>query len=172
MLKPVKSILFATDLTSNCQQAFDFTIDIATRLDATIYMLYVIEKLSDHVDGRVKHLVGVHQWEEMIDSHKLTAHKSLLGKTPTTSVVRKAIHDFCKQETVEEGLTDFKSREIIVSQGEIAEEILTHSVKNDCDLIILGGHSNMFSKTAVGSTAKRVLKKSNIPVTMVPPDKS
>ncbi|PHR27900.1 MAG: hypothetical protein COA36_08030 [Desulfotalea sp.] len=172
MIKPVTSILFATDLTANCQRAFDFTIDIATRLDATIYMLYVIEKLSEHVDVRVKNIVGVHQWEEMLDSHKLTAHKSLLGKTPTNSVVRKAIHDFCKQEDMQKGSADFTSREIIISHGDIVAEILSHSQKNECGLIVLGGHKNMFSKTAVGSTAKRILKKSTIPVTMVPPESS
>lgn len=168
MLKPIKSILFATDLSANCQDALDFTIAIATRFHATIYMLYVIEKLPELVDERVKNLVGVHQWEEMIDSHKMAAHKSLLGKTSTNAMIRKAIHDFCIKEGIDDDSCDIKSREIIISHGQIIENILSNAVTNECDLIVLGGHKNLFSKTSVGSTTKGVLKKSKIPVTVVP----
>lgn len=168
MLKPIKSILFATDLSANCQDALDFTIAIATRFHATIYMLYVIEQLSELVDERVKNLVGVHQWEEMINSHKKTAHKSLLGKTSTNAMVRKAIHDFCQQEGIDDDSCNIKSREIIISHGQIVENILSNAVTHKCDLIVLGGHKNLFSKTSVGSTTKGVLKKSKIPVTVVP----
>lgn len=168
MLKPIKSILFATDLSSNCQEALDFTIAIATRFKATICMLYVIEKLPELVDERVKNLVGVHQWEEMIDTHKMSAHKSLLGKTSTNAMVRKAIHDFCKQEGIDDEACDIQSREIIISHGDVVEAILHNAEKNKCDLIVLGGHKNLFSKTSVGSTTKNVLRKSKIPVTVVP----
>lgn len=169
MIKPIKSILFATDLSPNCQQAFDFTVALATRFKATIYMLYVIEKFPEHLDERVKGLVGVHQWEDLVDSHKTAAHKSLLGKTSTNSVVRKAIHDFCKQEGIDDDSCDFQSREIIISDGEIVKDILSNAEANECDLIVLGGHQDFFSRTAVGSTTKGVLKRSKIPVTMVPP---
>lgn len=169
MLKPIRSILFATDLSPNCQPALDFTIAVATRFHATIYMLYVIEKLPEVVNERVKHLVGVHQWEEMVNSHKETAQKSLLGKTPTNAKVRQAIHDFCQQEGIEDDSGDFQSRQIVISYGEIVEDILRNSEENNCDLIVLGSHKNLFSKTTVGTTTKRVLKKSKIPVTIVPP---
>lgn len=172
MLKPIKSILFATDLSANCQEALDFTIALATHHHATIYMLYVIEKLPEHVDERVKSLVGVHQWGDMVDIKKTTAHKSLLGKTPANVQVRQAIHNFCKQEGIEEESTDFESRQIIISYGDIVDDILDNAQKNECDLIVLGGHQTLFSKTALGSTTKGVLKKSRIPVTVVPPETS
>ncbi|GAB6191216.1 universal stress protein [Desulfocastanea catecholica] len=168
MLKPIRSILFATDLSSSCQQALDYTIAMAVRFHAKIYMLYVMEKLPEHVDERVKNLVGTHQWEEMINSHKMSAHKSLLGKTSTNAMVRKAIHDFCKQEGIADDSCDIQSREIIVSQGEIVEDILHNAKIHKCDLIVLGGHENLFSKTSVGRTTKGVLKRAKIPVTVVP----
>jgi nucleotide-binding universal stress UspA family protein len=169
MLKPIRSILFATDLSSNCQQALDYTIALAIRFQAKIYMLYVIEKLPELVDERVKNLVGIHQWQDMVESHKMSAHKSLLGKTSTNEMVRKAIHDFCQQEGIADDSCEIQSREIIISHGEIVEDILSNAKVNECDTIILGGHQNMFSKTALGSTTKGVLKKSKIPVTVVPP---
>ena len=169
MLKPIRSILFATDLSANCQQALDFTLAMAVRYRAKVYMLYVVEKLSELVDERVKNLVGTHQWQEMVDSHKMTAHKSLLGKTSTNAMIRKAIHDFCVQEGIEDEFCEIESREIIISHGETVEDILSNAKKNNCDLIVLGGHQTLFSKTALGSTTKGVLKKSKIPVTVVPP---
>lgn len=172
MLKPIRSILFATDLTSNCQSALEFTIAVATRFHATIYMLHVIEKLPDHMNERLKGLLGNHQWEQMVDSHKLSAHRSLLGKQSTNATVRQAIHNFCKQENIADDSCDFKSHEIIISDGEVIEDILSNAETNKCDLIVLGGHRHLFSKTALGSTAKGVLKKSRIPVTLVPPEAS
>ena len=172
MLKPIRSILFATDLTPNCQAALEFTVAIATRFNATIYMLHVIEKLPDHMSERLKGLLGKHQWEEMVGSHKMSAHRSLLGKQSTSSTVRQAINNFCKQEGIDDTSCDFQSREIIISDGETIEDILHNAKENECDLIVLGGHQHMFSKSAMGSTAKGVLKRSKIPVTIVPPEES
>ncbi len=172
MLKPIKSILFATDLSTNCQQALDFTIAVATRFHATVYLLYVIEKLPEHVDGRIKNLVGTHQWEELVESHKVSAHKSMLGKTSSNAMIRKSILEFCGQEGIEDSFTDIKSREIVISYGEIVGDILQNAETKGCDLIVLGGHQNLFSKTSVGSTIKGVMKKSKIAVTVVPPVKA
>lgn len=168
MLKPIKSILFATDLSANCQQALDFTLSSATRIRAEIYILYVIEKLPDSVDKRIKYLVGVHEWEDLVTSHKVSAHKSLLGKTPSNVIVRQAIYDFCKQEGVDSKTGDFESRQIIISYGDIVEDILGNASTNECDLIVLGSHKNVFTGTTVGKTTRHILKRSKIPVTIVP----
>ena len=168
MLKPIRSILFATDLTPNCQPALDFTMALATRFQATIYLLHVIEKLPDSVSGRLKGLLGTHQWETMVGSHQESAHKSLLGKQSTSSGVREALRDFCKQENLDDDTCDFRSSEIIITDGELIEDILSSAEKNECDLIVLGGHKNIFTKSSFGNTVKGVLKKSKIPVTVVP----
>ncbi len=168
MLKPIRSILFATDLTPNCQQALDFTIAIATRFQATIYMLHVIEKLPEHLGGRLKGLLGTHQWESMVGNQRESAHKSLLGKQSTSSGIRESLRNFCKQEGLEDTSCDFTSSEIIITDGILIEDILNSAETNECDLIVLGGHKNVFAKTSLGSTAKGVLKKSKIPVTVVP----
>lgn len=172
MLKPIRSILFATDLTPNCQPALDFTIAVATRFQATIYMLHVIEKLPENVSGRLKGLLGTHQWEDMIGSHQESAHRSLLGKQSTASGIRESLRNFCNQEGLEGNACDFKSSEIIITDGVLIDDILKSAEKNECDLIVLGGHRSVFAKTSLGSTAKGVLKKSAIPVTVVPSEVS
>lgn len=170
MLKPIRSILFATDLTSNCQAALDFTISLATTFKATIYMLHVIEKLPNNIDEKMKDLLGKHQWEELVNSHQANARRSLLGKQSTNSRVREAVHNFCKEVGIEDAICDFKSSEIIITDGDLEDEILAKAAENKCDLIVLGGHKTLFSdSTALGSTAKAVLKRTTIPVTVVPP---
>ena len=169
MVKSIKSILFATDLTPNCQPALDFTLAVATRFNATIYMLNVIEKLPENMDDRLKDLLGSHQWEKLVASHKTHARKSLLGKQSTNSVIREAIHNFCKTEGIDVDACEFNAHEIIVSDGELLEDIIKHAEENVCDMIVIGGHqSSMFSKTSMSGTAKGLLKKSKIPVTVVP----
>jgi len=170
MLKPLKSILFATDLSANCQPAYDFTLALATRFQATIYLLHVIEPLPDNVGGRLKDLLGRHQWEDMINSQQTNVRHSLLGKTPTNTVVRNALNNFCGQAGMDQESCNFNSREIIISEGDVDEEILKQAGENECDLIVLGGHKNLFSKTSLGTTTKTVLKRSKVPVTVVPPE--
>jgi nucleotide-binding universal stress UspA family protein len=170
MLKPIQSILFATDLTPNCQQALDFTIVLATRFKATIYMLHVIERLPNNMDEKLKDLLGKHQWEDLVSSHQANARRSLLGKQSTNSRVREAVNNFCKEVGIPGDACDFHSSEIIISDGELVEEILAKAAENECDLIVLGGHKTLFSDaSAFGSTTKAVLKRAKIPVTIAPP---
>lgn len=169
MLKPIRSILFATDLSSNCQPALDLTLSLATSMQAKVYMLHVIEPLPEHMGERLKDLLGSHQWENMVASHENNARKSLLGKQSTNSVIREAIYNFCKQEGINSESCDFEAHQILISDGEIVADILKASEENSCDLIVIGGQQNsLFFKTPHSTTAKGLLKKSKIPVTVVP----
>ncbi|MFH0784501.1 MAG: universal stress protein [Pseudomonadota bacterium] len=168
MLKPIESILFATDLSSNCQQALDFTNVMAARFQATIYLLHVIEELPESVDGRLKDLLGRHKWEDLVNAQQANVHRSLTGKTSINKVIRNDIQNFCKMVGIDDAVCDLKSREILIAQGDVPENIIAHAKENNCDLIVLGAKKGVFSKTSVGSIIKSVLKNSKIPVTVVP----
>jgi nucleotide-binding universal stress UspA family protein len=168
MLKPIQAILFATDLTSNCQQALDFTNAMATRFKATVYLLHVIEQLPEGVDGRLKDLLGRHKWEDLVNAQQANVHRSLTGKTSVNKMVRNEIQNFCKLVGIDDEVIDLKTREILISQGDVAENIISHAKENQCDLIVLGAKKGLFSKTSVGSIIKSVLKDSKIAVTVVP----
>lgn len=168
MLKPIQSILFATDLTANCQQALDFSIAMATRFEATIYMLHVIEQLPDGVEGRIKDLLGRHKWDDIVNAQQADVHRSLTGKTSVNRMVRQDIRNFCKLVGIDDTICEIKAREIIICSGYVAENIIAQAKENTCDLIVLGAKSGIFSKTSLGSIIKSVLKDSKIPVTIVP----
>jgi nucleotide-binding universal stress UspA family protein len=163
-MKPIKSILFATDLTDNCKPALDFTMVLATRFQATIYMLHVIEKIPD----RVRDLVGTHEWESLVGEHRKSVHKSLLGKRPTSMDIRENINDFCRLENIDQISCNFKSSEIIITDGVLVDDILENAEKNECDLIVMGCHRGVFGKSSIGNTIKDVMKNTKIAVTVVP----
>lgn len=168
MLKPIKSILFATDLSKNCQAALDFTNAMATRFQSKVYLLHVIEDLPEGVDGRLKNLLGRHKWEDLVNAQQANVHKSLTGKTSVNQMIRNDIQNFCKMVGIDDAACDMSTREILISQGNIAEQISAQAKEFDCDLIILGAKKGLFSKTSVGGIIKTVLKESKIPVTVVP----
>jgi nucleotide-binding universal stress UspA family protein len=51
--------------------------------------------------------------------------------------------------------------------GNVEEQILKHSVDSNCDLIVMGAHEKPFS-TFTTTLSKRVMKRSRIPVTIIP----
>lgn len=168
MIKPINAILFATDLTSNCQQALDFTLGLGARYNATVYLLHVVEKVPENVEGRLKELLGKHQWDDIVNTQQQNVHRSLAGKTSINRKVRQDIQNFCKTVGIDDEACQLQSREIIISAGDIAENIVAHAVENKCDVIVLGAKNGILSKNSIGLTIKTVLKNSKIPVTIAP----
>lgn len=172
MIKPVQSILFATDLTQNCQPALDFTIAMGTRFNAVIYMLHVIENLPENIEGRLKDLLGKHQWNDLVDAQQEFVKKSLLGKKSTNVEIREKVQNFCRLAGMDNGSCDFQSREIIISDGDVVEDIIAKAKENECDLIVMGAKEAFFAGNSIGSTIKSVLKNSPCAVTVVPAQRS
>ena len=168
MSNPVQSILFATDLTPNCQQALEFTMVMAIRFNAVIIMLHVIEDMPENIEGRLKDLLGRHQWDDLVDAQQAFVKKSLLGKKSTNVEVREKVQIFCKMAGMEDAKCDFQSREIIISGGEVVENILTKAKENICNFIVMGAKEAFVERNSIGTTIKSVLKNSPIPVIIVP----
>lgn len=167
MLKPIDVILFATDLTPGCQQAYEFAVAMAIRNKALLYILYIIADIPDTVENRLRSLVGRHQWQDLMQNKKEDIHKSLTGKR-TSNQVLEEIQDFCEKVGMDEDSCAFHSREIIISAGEVAETIIHNAEENECDIIVMGAHNGLISRNTIGDSIITVLKLSSIPVTVVP----
>jgi nucleotide-binding universal stress UspA family protein len=167
MLKPIDVILFATDLTPGCQQAYEFAVALAIRNKALLYILYIIADIPDTFENRLRSLVGRHQWQDLMQSKKEDIHKSLTGKR-TSNQVLEEIQGFCEKVGMDEDSCAFHSREIIISAGEVAETIIHNAEENECDIIVMGAHNGLISRNTIGDSIKTVLKLSPIPVTVVP----
>lgn len=169
MFKPIKTILFATNLSETCKQAFDFTAILATRFQATIVLLHVLEKMPMSVEGQLKGMLGAKRWDELMASHESDARQILIGKQSSDSLIRQALNHFCAEAGIDDASCGYHSREIVVSDGEVVEDVLRYAKEYDCDVIILGTREGFISNNVIGSTIKSIMRKSTIPVLVVPP---
>jgi len=167
MIKPLESILFATDLTPNCQHAYEYAVSLSVRFNATLYILFVMEEMPDNVEERIKGLIGRHQWEDLKQMKEENVRRSLTGKV-TSSELLHNLKEFCQMVGVQDNACQFHSREIIISSGQLAETILKNARENNCDLIVLGSRGGVFSKNHINDTIKTVLKEASVTVSVVP----
>ncbi len=169
MFRPFKNILFATNLSENCRQAFDYAAALATRYQATIVLLHVIEKMPDYVEGRLRGMLGEEQWKRMAASHENDARQVLIAKQSSNAVIRAALSQFCDQVGIDDASCGFHSREIVVTDGDVVEDVIETSKNYNCDLIIVASREGFISDTKIGNTIKAILRKSKVPVLVVPP---
>ncbi len=168
MLKPLSSILFATNLNENCLAAFDFTAVLATQFQAKIVLLHVLERMPDYIEGRLQGLLGKDRWENLASAQENRARQQLIGKKSTNRMIQKALGEFCSSAGIDDDLCGYQSREIVVREGDLVDSIIDSSQKYDCDLIVMGAREGIVAKTSVGPTIKAVLRQSRIPVMVVP----
>ena len=169
MFKPIQSILFATNLSENCMAAFDFAASMATRYQATLILLHVIEKMPEYVEGRLRGLLGEKQWKEMSQTHADNARQALIGKKSSSRMIREALTRFCVDAGIDDASCGYHSREIVIADGEIVDEIIEQSKKYKADLIVLGTREGFLSDNRIGLTIKSIIRNSKIPVMVVPP---
>lgn len=169
MFRPFKTILFATNLSENCRQAFDYAAAIATRYQATIVLLHVIEKMPDYVEGRLRGMLGEEQWKRMASSHENDARQVLIGKQSSNAVIRSALSQFCDEVGIDDASCGYHSREIVVTDGDVVDDVIMTSKNYNCDLIIVAAREGFIRDNTIGNTIKSILRKAPVPVLVVPP---
>ena len=94
---------------------------------------------------------------------------NLLGTTFKISNM-EVKNRFLRSATMEymADIEGFVTDDVIVERGNPVEEILKHSKDRNCDLIVMGTHGQgTLEDVMLGSTARRVIRRSKIPVLVV-----
>lgn len=165
-----KKILFATDLSDNCRHAFSYAASLAAQYCGSITLLHVMESIPDSLDTSLKGLLGEEAWEMMHKKHEHTARSILIGKKSAAKSIHEALGIF--SETAKNDECNYSVDNILVKDGDVVENILETSVEEECNIIVIGSNKTMFTdSTSLGHRAKSILKRSKIPVMMVPPVK-
>jgi len=159
-MKPtVTHILFTTDLSQNSTYALTHAASMAKMTGAKLHVLHVVEPLSD--DARVTLQMFMQddasRKEAMNTRHEHV--KAILAERQKNFWAALPEQDRGVRDQVE-------SIELI--DGYPAEVILRRAKELKCDLIILGAHDHGFSHTFLGTVAKRVLRRADIPTLVVP----
>jgi nucleotide-binding universal stress UspA family protein len=164
----VKKILYATDLSENARYAFAYAVSLADLYGAKIALLHVLPEVSELMDQHVIGYIDADRWEEIKAQHFEEAKAALIGKRKGHLAIKDVLHQF--SEKVKEGQEGegFITDDIIVERGNPVEQILKHAQERSCDLIVMGTHGHgTLEDVMLGSTARRVIRRSKIPVLVV-----
>ncbi|MBF0377822.1 MAG: universal stress protein [Desulfamplus sp.] len=168
MVQDIKKILFATDLSNNCRNAFTYAASLSSKYCGGITLLHVMEPLPDSVDAMITGFIGKEKWETLHKQHENDARMTLIGKKNNQTMIHEAIDAFSKDVRTTD--CDYTVDKILVKDGHVVDTIIHTALEENCDLIIIGSHKGFFSSTtSLGQVAKGVLKQSKIPVMVIPP---
>ena len=142
----MKNILVSFDFDGNEQLLFDKAFQLAEKFDSKIWLIHIAAPNPDFVG----YDAGPQSTRDSRASELRKEHKLLQEYTNTLK----------KKGVNAEGL---------LVQGATIEMIMEESKKLNIDLIIAGHHEhNFLYKAFVGSVSGKIVKKSKIPVLIVP----
>ena len=159
-MKPaITHILFATDLSQNSTYALRHAASLAEATGARLYVLHVAEPLSD--DALITMRIFMQEAGSRADATKTWhAHAKAV-------LTERQKNFWASLPEPDRGIQD-RVESIEVIDGYPAEAILRRAHELKCDLIVLGAHEHGFSHTFLGTVAKRILRRADIPTLVVP----
>jgi len=154
----MKKVLIALDYDPTAQKVAELGYGFAHLMGAEIILLHVI---SDPV------------FYSSSDYSPIMGFSGYLNNDPlqlnTTEVLKTASLNFLDKARIHLGDPIIQ---ILVEEGDLAEAILKTAKKIKTDLIVLGSHSRKWLENIVmGSVAEEVLRRSTIPLLIIPTKK-
>jgi nucleotide-binding universal stress UspA family protein len=164
----VKKILYATDLSESARYAFAYAVSLADLYNAAITMVHVLPEVPALLDQSVIGYISAERWEEIKSQQLDEAKEALIGKKREHLAIKEALHQFSEDAKQQHEGGGFTTDEIIVERGNPVEVIIKSAEKRNCDLIVMGTHGHgTLEDVMLGSTARRVVRRSKIPVLVV-----
>ncbi|MFD2113480.1 universal stress protein [Thiorhodococcus fuscus] len=159
MLPNYTHILYATDIGRYTRPVFRNAVALAEKTGARITMLHVVEPLGN--TGRA--VIGAYLPDVDVHAIERDALKEVLA------TMHKRLAKFCAEELSANKLESDIVEALEVATGLPSEEIIRTAESRHADLIVMGSctHS-LLGHAAIGSTARKVLQHSHIPVLLVP----
>ena len=164
----VKKILYATDLSESARYAFAYALSLAKLYGARITFLHVLPEVSEVMDSHIIGYISEDRWEEIKAQHSSEAREALIGKKRDSAAAKAVLDQFSEDAKNGQEGSDFLTDEVIVEKGNPVEQILKQAEDKNCDLIVMGTHGQgTLADVMIGSTARRVLRRSKKPVLVV-----
>lgn len=167
MSNAYKTILFTSNLSIASRVAFTQAAMLANQFGTKLILLHVMEGPTGTYESYVSNLFG-QQWHQILKNHREEAKHALVGKVTPKQMVRTALSEFCNEEKNEDENKEILDYEIVVTDGDVVDVILKQAADFKCDLIVMGASQGLLSGISVGKNIKSVLKKSKVPVLVVP----
>ena len=164
----VKKILYATDLSENARYAFAYAVSLADLYNAAITILHVLPEVPELLDQSVIGYISAERWEEIKSQQLEEAKEALIGKRREHLAIKEALLQFSEDVKQQQQGAGFTTDEVIVVRGNPVEEIIKNAEERNCELIVMGTHGlGTLADAMLGSTARRVIRRSKTPVLVV-----
>ncbi|NNK86199.1 MAG: universal stress protein [Desulfobacterales bacterium] len=164
----IKNILYATDLSENARYAFAYALSLANLYGAQITFLHVLPEVSELADSNIIGYISADRWEEIKAQHFSEAREAIIGKKRNSGAAKAVLDQFSEDAKLGPEGSGLIADDIIVERGNPVEQILKQAEEKKCDLIVMGTHGQgTLEDVMMGSTARRVLRRSKKPVLVI-----
>jgi nucleotide-binding universal stress UspA family protein len=148
MMLPFKRILFPIDFSENSSKILPYVLSVSEKYGAMIYLLHVVEDLSNWGSGSYVPHIPLHQFQQ----------DALKG-------AEKTLNRVCEEQL--QSCPNFQKR---ILYGDPVQKILNTIESEDIDLVMMGTHGRKgLEHVFFGSVAENVVKKSTVPVLVINP---
>jgi nucleotide-binding universal stress UspA family protein len=154
----IKKILYATDLSENSRLAFGHAASLAMQYRAEMIVLHVIEPINPNTYMQISGAMGESEWVNLQLDYENTMVDSLGTK----------LRRFCQNLEADIQDINIKDDNLLIRKGMSVDVILSTALEKDADIIVMGTHGyGMVKDALVGGTARRIVRRSDIPVLVV-----
>jgi len=158
MIPNIRKILYATDLSDKAAHVFGYAAGMADRYAAKVTVLHVLEDISPSTSRQLAFMMGDDRFLELQRKRQQDGIEK----------IRSQVETFCRDLTTDLQDCNLTVEDVRVTVGDPARQILETAAEIDCDVIVMGTHGERdLADTMLGSTARRVVRRSAIPVLVV-----
>ncbi|NOY69314.1 MAG: universal stress protein [Deltaproteobacteria bacterium] len=155
----ITRILFATDLSPVADHAFKYAANFANALGVEVTVLHVLEKLRPNAELMLSALLNYDDPEAL----RAATQSNLMER------VKDHISGLCRDAACSMPGCGFDAGRVIIEPGDPVHIILSHLDSGKFDLLIMGTMGyGVVEEFFIGSTAHKVLRKTRVPVLVVP----
>ncbi len=160
MTSKVKRILCAMDLSDNSELVLLRALKEAAAHNAEVHILHINPSFDSTMTMPIVSFMGEERFTELIEEKK----------EETKALISKKIDKFTKRALkADKKVSADRIKEIHVYEGHPVVEILNMCDVLKADMLVMGTHGKgIMVHTFLGSVVRKVIKRSAIPVLLVP----
>lgn len=158
-INPIKTLLYATDLSEGSIYALRYAVRMAEALDGRVHVLHALRPLSEEARITLRTYVTDPAMRDAAIRDRLQTAREVMAERQKT---------FWDETDPTKAARRDRIADIEIIEGNPAEVILQRSVSLGADMILMGSHEHGFAHTFLGTVATRVMRRSRIPTLIIP----
>ena len=163
-----KKILYAADLSESGRAAFNYAASLTNRYNAELSVIHIVEE-SPELLKNLSSYMSEEFWEQIKNRDLQDAREILFARKRDNAAIRDCVGQYCEEILPATSGEPYVTYQIIVKAGNPVECIINEATAGNFDLIVMGRHGHGTLKDSMmGDTARRVLRRANIPTLLVP----